>query len=79
MANAKLFMLRFINDLLNHLDIGKLKLLYTDTDSYHFGLACDFDDMVKPEMRESWFNVIKPRTFVKDPNDVIESCTPGRL
>ena len=70
-------MIRFISDLLNHIDIGKLKLLYTDTDSYHFGLAGDLDDLVKDNMRESWFNDVKPRTFIKDPKT--QSCTPGTL
>ena len=70
-------MLRFIDDLLTHLDVGGLRLLYTDTDSYHFALTKSFDELVKDDMRSSWFNNIKPRTFVKNPNDITQTCTPG--
>lgn len=70
-------MIKFINDLINHVEVGKVKLLYTDTDSYHFGLAADLDDLVKEDMRESWFGSIKPRTFVQNNDNVVECCTPG--
>ena len=84
-------MLKFINDLLTYVNVQDLRLLYTDTgenhffyknkknilDSFHFALAEELDDLVKPELKEKWEKEIKPRTFVLDQTSVVQQRTPG--
>ena len=37
------------------------------------------DDIIKPDKYEEWKKVIKPRWFVKNPNDPDEAREPGLL
>ena len=90
---SKLLFLRFMYFLLDHLRDGSFRQSYCDTDSMCLGLSrsddyaadCDpetyyraiFDNLVKPEMRESWEENWK--SWFVTTNEVVDQRTPGKL
>ena len=90
---SKLLFLRFMYFLLDHLKDGSFRQSYCDTDSMCLGLSqsrdyaadCDpetyyraiFDDLVKPEMRESW--EANWKSWFVTTNEVTDQRTPGKL
>ena len=90
---SKLLFLRFMYFLLDHLRDGSFRQSYCDTDSMCLGLSrsddyaadCEpetyyraiFDNLVKPEMRESW--EANWKSWFVTTNDVVDQRTPGKL
>ena len=58
---AKLLMLGFYYDFLdNCLDQHDFELIQMNTDSMYMAISSDFDEIVKPELREEYDNKEKP-------------------
>ena len=73
---SKLLFFRFIVTLHEYLVPGGFKICYCDTDSILLALCYEsLDESVKPEKRQEWEDVIKPKWFAT--NTPRSSKTPG--